>query len=98
MTSEANPARAAGDRRRPTVGGMLTRAFAVLISLIAVLGLIRTAVTEPMYRAADQQRSQLLALRDANSQLRSSLVRAQLGLDGYLLTGDQSFVRNYQAA
>jgi signal transduction histidine kinase/CHASE3 domain sensor protein len=74
---------------------MLTVAFATLISLMAVLGLVRVLVTEPLYRAADARRTHLVEIRDANHRVRTLVDRAQLALDGYLLTGDRTLLVPY---
>jgi signal transduction histidine kinase/HAMP domain-containing protein len=55
-------------------------------------------ITEPLYRGADARRGHLIEIRDANQRVRSLLDRAQLALDGYLLTGDRSFLVPYEAA
>jgi hypothetical protein len=84
--------------RRRTVGGLLTIAFATVITLMALLGLVRVFVTEPLYHRVVAQRDHLFAMQEANHRVRTLFDRAHLALEGYLASGDKSFLVPYEAA
>jgi signal transduction histidine kinase len=98
VTEISEPAIAAPRERGPSVGGLLTRAFATLIAMIVILGLIRVVVTEPLFQAAEDRRSHLLEVQAANTRVRTLYDRGQLAIDGYLATGDRAYLVPYEAA
>ncbi|MGK5684295.1 ATP-binding protein [Actinoplanes sp. URMC 104] len=85
-------------RREGTVGGLLSRAFAVLVALIVGSGLTELAVVLVQHRAVQQLTGEVQPAQLANAQLRAVMTDAQRGLRGYLLTGDERILGTYHVA
>ena len=85
-------------RRESTVGSLLSRAFAVMVTLILVSGLAELAVVLLQDRAVQRLTDEVQPLQLANADMRAVLTDAQRGVRGYLLTGNEEMLDTYRLA
>ena len=83
---------------RDTVSRYLYRAFAVMVGLILVTGVVATTAAVEQFRVVAALTAQVMPERLANAEVRAALNEAQRGIRGYLLTGDPTLDTVYANA
>ncbi|GAB1642179.1 ATP-binding protein [Krasilnikovia sp. MM14-A1259] len=81
-----------------TVGGLMNRAFTVLIVIVLVTGLAGLLSSAPAFLVISGPLTRVIEASGAQAAVRAVLTQAQTGLDGYLLTGADTYRALYEQA
>ncbi|GLW30586.1 ATP-binding protein [Actinoplanes regularis] len=89
--------------RRPrkgsgTIGRLLGRAFGGLVGLVLLMGVVGLVATVSTFVAVSQPMRETLRAQAATAEVRSLIGNGQMGLNSYLLSGDETYRDSYESA